>query len=210
MEEIGFETVGLWKLFLENRLNEIMPYYNQLYLTTVKDYDYMIDVDWTEERTDNEVRNEKANFSSTETNDTDTTDDTTSNRTFSGTVDGTVSGNPTSHTMHNDFPQAPIETTKTYATYEDFQQNVTDEKSTNATEETQDDTIKSIKTTNQDINYGSNNSINATKDNTGNLHRKGLSGNRSFTDLLVQYREALLNIDMMIIDELSNLFMLIY
>ena len=29
--EIGYETVGLWKLKLEAKMNEIMPYYNQLY-----------------------------------------------------------------------------------------------------------------------------------------------------------------------------------
>lgn len=29
--EIGLETVGLWQLFLETRMNEIMPYYNKLY-----------------------------------------------------------------------------------------------------------------------------------------------------------------------------------
>lgn len=29
--EIGFETVGLFKRFLNRKMNEIMPYYNQLY-----------------------------------------------------------------------------------------------------------------------------------------------------------------------------------
>lgn len=29
--EIGFETVGLWQLKLNNKMNEIMPYYNKLY-----------------------------------------------------------------------------------------------------------------------------------------------------------------------------------
>ena len=29
--EIGLETVGLWKLKLDTKMNEIMPYYNQLY-----------------------------------------------------------------------------------------------------------------------------------------------------------------------------------
>ena len=29
--EIGLETVGLWKLKLRTKLNEIMPYYNKLY-----------------------------------------------------------------------------------------------------------------------------------------------------------------------------------
>ena len=29
--EIGEESVGLWKMRLNNKLNEIMPYYNQLF-----------------------------------------------------------------------------------------------------------------------------------------------------------------------------------
>lgn len=29
--EIGAETVGLWKLWLEDKMNEIMPYFNKLY-----------------------------------------------------------------------------------------------------------------------------------------------------------------------------------
>lgn len=33
MREIGAETVGLWRLYLSERLEEILPYYNQLYRT---------------------------------------------------------------------------------------------------------------------------------------------------------------------------------
>ena len=33
MREIGAETVGLWKLWLDERLNLIMPYYNKFYIT---------------------------------------------------------------------------------------------------------------------------------------------------------------------------------
>ena len=33
--EICEETYGLWKLRLDSRLNEIMPYYNQLYESTL-------------------------------------------------------------------------------------------------------------------------------------------------------------------------------
>lgn len=43
--EIGMETVGLWKLKLEDRLNMIMPYYNELYKTTVLEFNPLYDVD---------------------------------------------------------------------------------------------------------------------------------------------------------------------
>ena len=37
--EIGFETVGLWKLKLNQKLREILPYYNQLYASEELKYD---------------------------------------------------------------------------------------------------------------------------------------------------------------------------
>lgn len=43
MREICEETVGLWKLRLDTRLNEIMPYYNQLYKSTLLEFDPLID-----------------------------------------------------------------------------------------------------------------------------------------------------------------------
>lgn len=49
MREIGMETVGLWKMYLETRLNEIMPYYNKLYQSEllVADLNPFWDVDYT-------------------------------------------------------------------------------------------------------------------------------------------------------------------
>lgn len=44
--EICEETVGLWKLRLADRLNMIMPYYNELYKTTLWEYNPLWDVDY--------------------------------------------------------------------------------------------------------------------------------------------------------------------
>ena len=49
--EIGLETVGLWKLKLDTKLNEIMPYYNQLYKSELLEFNPLYDVDL--ERTHN-------------------------------------------------------------------------------------------------------------------------------------------------------------
>lgn len=43
--EIGFETVGLWKLKLQTLMNEIMPYYNQLYESELIKFNPLYDVD---------------------------------------------------------------------------------------------------------------------------------------------------------------------
>jgi len=45
--EIGFETVGLWKLKLNTKLNEIMPYYNQLYNSTLLEFNPLYSVNKT-------------------------------------------------------------------------------------------------------------------------------------------------------------------
>ena len=45
--EIGLETVGLWKLKLDTKMNEIMPYYNQLYKSAVLEFNPLYDVDYT-------------------------------------------------------------------------------------------------------------------------------------------------------------------
>ena len=44
--EIAFETVGLWKLKLDTLMNEIMPFYNQLYESTLLDFDPLFDADY--------------------------------------------------------------------------------------------------------------------------------------------------------------------
>jgi hypothetical protein len=58
--EICEETVGLWKLRLDSRLNDIMPYYNQLYKSELLTFNPLYDVELktTHKRTGN--NNEKA------------------------------------------------------------------------------------------------------------------------------------------------------
>ena len=45
--EIGFETVGLWRLKLNQKMREILPYYNQLYASEDIEYDPLKNVDNT-------------------------------------------------------------------------------------------------------------------------------------------------------------------
>lgn len=47
--EIGLETVGLWKLKLETKLNEIMPYYNKVYESVALEYNPLHDTDYYRE-----------------------------------------------------------------------------------------------------------------------------------------------------------------
>lgn len=47
--EIGFETAGLWQLWMNRRLEEIMPYYNQLYKSAQLEFNPFHDVDYYRE-----------------------------------------------------------------------------------------------------------------------------------------------------------------
>ena len=63
--EIGAETVGLWKLWLNTKMNEIMPYYNQLYKSALIEFNPMYDVDLTtnSQKIDNGNRDKTGSFS---------------------------------------------------------------------------------------------------------------------------------------------------
>lgn len=74
--EICEETVGLWKLRLEDKLNTIMPYYNKLYESELIKFNPMYDVDLTR---DHKTKNDGEN-------------NNTSNRITHGESSGTSAG----------------------------------------------------------------------------------------------------------------------
>lgn len=53
--EIGLETVPLWQFYLANRMNEIMPYYNEMYESI---YPYKDKLYWNKDTTDKFNENE--------------------------------------------------------------------------------------------------------------------------------------------------------
>ena len=77
--EIGEETIGLWKLRMEDRLNLIMPKYNQLYESAKLEFNPFYDVDYTRRGTNS----------------------------GEGTSSGTTSS--TGNNMHSDTPQNGLE-----------------------------------------------------------------------------------------------------
>ena len=89
--EIGEETVGLWKLRLEDRLNLVMPKYNQLYESAKLEFNPFYDVDYTRQGTNS----------------------------GEGTSSGTTTS--TGNNMHSDTPQNGLESVLSgeYLTYAD-------------------------------------------------------------------------------------------
>lgn len=170
--EIGFETVGLWKLQLNTTMKEIMPYYNKLYKTEMYKYDPLSDFDYTIKTDSNDVR----------------TDDLTKSN--AGTQE--VKTGDKNVNKFSDTPQGGLEDVEsgTYLT------NATIDNSEGSSTRTDNLTEKNIGTV--------GNVIDRTE------RRFGKQGSKSYAEMIVQERESFLNIDMQVIEELKDLFMLVW
>lgn len=184
--EIAHETVGRWKLALNAKLNEIMPYYNQLYKSELLEFNPFYDVDLTRSREGSGTSNRTSN--NTETN--------------SGTSKNVSSGRGTSNTdtlnRFSDTPQNSMDT-----------QGITDSVPlTTVTKVNEDNT-----TTNESTDTLTRND-NKTGSGTENINNtdkyietvKGKQGTENYSSLLKKFRETFLNIDMMIIEDCSDCF----
>lgn len=142
--EISEETVGLWKLRLNTKMNEIMPYYNQLYKAWSVDFNPLYDTDISTEHTlDNES--------------TQTTTGKSTDR-FSDTPQGSLQNIENNTYLSN-------------ATIVDS--------NASGTSNSTDEYLEKI---------------------------TGKRGSMSYSKMLDEYRESLINIDSMIIVDLKDLF----
>ncbi len=170
--EIGFETVGLWKLKLNTKLNEIMPYYVELYETVAKKYDWFKDVDY--------YREHEGSGSGDNSETTSGEGSYENERTDSG------------WSVFSDTPQGSLVNVEneTYLT--------------NATKQTGSNS-GSGSNTSSGTRSGEYSDINQYID-----HVYGKMPGKSYATMVKEYRENLINIDMMVIDELKDLFMKIW
>lgn len=222
--EIGLETVGLWKLKLETKLNEIMPYYNKLYKSELLEFNPFYDVDLTRDHklTREETSTQKGTVNTTEDSHTnesttqDTTSDSTINNTTGSTSEENATGTKTHYDKYSDTPQGSLQNVQndTYLTNarmindNDTQTgkttvNGTDESKGNTTSNTNAETSSETRR-NVDINNTNNRDLN-TLDNYLE-HVKGKNGGVSYSAMLNEFRTTFLNIDMQVINELNDLF----
>lgn len=61
--EIGQETVGLFKLYLSQTMNDIMPFYNQLYESAKLEFNPLTDVNYTRSGSDSSSMSESSSNS---------------------------------------------------------------------------------------------------------------------------------------------------
>lgn len=185
--EIGFETEALFKNRLNQKMNEIMPYYNQMYESSKLKIDPLSTIDLEE------VFSRKSKTTGEGTSTTSGTGNNTNNFNSTDTTDyGKIS-------KFSDIAQAQTTPNEilndkylTSATVDDGQdKNTNTGTNTSQTESTTSGT--------------STDERNLDEDTT--LTRKGNNGTASESELLNMYRETFLNIDMMIIDDLDELFL---
>ena len=114
--EIGLETVGLWKLKLNTKLNEIMPYFNQLYSSQLYEFNPFYDVDLTRKhRIDGSGKRDTDTTTNTEVESHNTIDD-------SGTANTDNSGSRTDE-LTNDNSSV---STKTETQFDTFAERYSD------------------------------------------------------------------------------------
>lgn len=223
--EIGLETVGLWKLKLDTKLNEIMPYFNQLYKSQLYAFNPFYDVDLT--------RKHRIDGSGTKDTDTATNTQTEHNITVDESGNSTITGSGSSNSesanarantktdafseRYSDTPQGALTDLRadkylTNATLRDDNVNGntnesgTDKTSTNTNAE---NTENKNTETNGNNRTNVNGNVSSTLTNTEDYLEtvQGKNGGSSYSKLLMEYRETFLNIDMMVINELEDLFM---
>lgn len=184
--EIAHETVGRWKLALNAKLNEIMPYYNQLYKSELLEFNPFYDVDLTRSREGSGTSNKTSN--NTETN--------------SSTSKNVSSGSGTSNTdtlnRFSDTPQNSMDTQGIADSVPLTTVTKVNEDNTTTNESTDTLTRNDSKTGNGTENINNTDKYIETV--------KGKQGTENYSSLLKKFRETFLNIDMMIIEDCSDCF----
>lgn len=248
--EIGFETAGLFKFYLNQKMSEIMPYYNQLYKSELLKFNpfYNVDKATTNDGIKNGNSSRVGNSNTKGTSDFESNADNSNIKTdnsMSVNENGSSTKNSTSETgnnsntdlnntkkVHSDTPQGLLSINniedEIYASDADYNTDVKNNISThynasaNEAIQTGNGVTNSSNNsceTNLAHNKG-NNSNNVTVDNIDNTinnstesylsHVIGKEGSETYSEMLLKYRNTFINIDLMIIDELNELFMNVY
>lgn len=188
LREIGCETVGVWLLWMNERLEMIMPYYNKLYESELIKFNPMYDVDLTRAHNRKNVQDDTGKR------------DTMSNRDTSVTNTSNTDSSNVSRDLYSDTPQGAL-TGVENETYLTNARKVSDSGNvaSNSNEKSGSDFSE---------NESTSKNMNSTEDYLESV--QGKQGGGSYSDLLMKYRDTFLNIDQMVVEEFSDLFMLLW
>lgn len=187
MQEIGQETPSQHRLYLYNRLRNVMPYYRGLYNSTLHDFDW-----WN-----NENYQLIQNLTGNKTEEIEKTKDT--GQDWSDTDNNSQNSSGTTGKAFSDTPQNGLEDVdklQYLSSYERVTQSAQ-----NSSQGTRSGTNSQNEKGSEDRtnNYGEDKQITV----------KGKRGSITVSQMLKEYRDTIVNIDMMLLNEMKSLFMLI-
>lgn len=187
--EIGAESVGLWQLWMNTKLEEVMPYYNQLYESELIKIEPLRNVDYSR------TYDKKGVGSKQETGRVDSTS------TDSGSSESSESASESSDStdLYSDTPQGGITGLKEM-------KYLTNARLVNESGSSSGSSKKSSSSTGNVVSDTANTT---THDDSEVYTEKivGKTDGASMSAMLKEFRESFLNIDMMVIGEFSDLFM---
>lgn len=183
--QIGQETVGRWLHYFRTRMREIMPYYCQLYEFEAK---------WWN------IEDPLESYNLTETFDKATTGSGSysgsNSSESSGSSSGSSSENSGKSTKFSDTPQGSITNLDSYLT--------------TATVESGDSSVTSSGETSEEISASSSSTSEDSGTENYTMTRRGNIGVQPLGTEVKNIREAFINIDLMVINELKDLFLQVY
>lgn len=182
LREIGSETPQMFVFYLGRTMREQMDYFNQLYLSAQRKFDPFVTSDIRQETDSTSVNESSGKSTGTQSN------ESTANSTSDTASDSSAM------TFNSEFPQTRIDDFRKFAT----SASQTDSTGKTHTSTQQDSTATAASTSATDYAHSSD------KGNSMS-HTIGTSGSQS--QLLTDWRGTMLNIDMMVMDSLEDLFM---
>ena len=221
--EIGFETVGRFIDELEITMNEIMPYYNQLFFSADQDYNILFNVDYSRtisrdldgSGTDNVNMQLESNQKSNTEGITAASSTVSTNDTIS-TNDNSESNNKQ---VNSKTPQSELSITASDIDSVAYADDVTWNKSNNnasGTSSNSGSSETSNESSNSDETISSNKEITTSEALRSNTEKEetlektiGNFGVVSSQDLIEKYRNLIINIEQQIFnnENITNLFM---
>ena len=230
--EIGAETAGLFKLWLDTELNEIMPYYNQLYKSTLLEFNplYDVDITTTHKRTNDgttdvqgqgiEDGEHTSNLNTENSENSKRNGQNTIDTSSDKTINSTNTNKDERSDAYSDTPQGTLTNVRELSYLTNFR-SVKDDNTTTEVGTTKDvGKVSEENVVNANTSSKGKQTGNTTDHRTTNKNEKttakttedylqivqGKQSGGSYARMLTEYRKTFLNIDSMIIDELSGLF----
>lgn len=231
LREIGFETVGVFKFYLENKLNEIMPYYNRIYNAYLLDIDPLSNYRSKKLGSNNQLSDNKTNTidnretKQTNTNKSNSNDIRTDNlsQNEKHTSADTFGNNDRSFVtnLHSDTPQGSLQNVENESYLSTAEKNNTIHWQDTVTKTNHNSTINNTGTVKNTNDATANSELSGNTTNTSNTVNNikstndyvevvtGYSGISAIA-LIKEYTTKLDKVDMLVIEELEELFMQIF